>query len=369
MEVKKPHDIPNLGKNFQIAGEFLSAEPYGSGHINDTYAAVYNQGGTNVRYVHQRINHSIFKDPASLMENIQRTTAHIRKKLEADGSKEITRETLTVIPAKDGHAYYKDPDGNYWRTYIFIEKAHTYDLIERPEQAFEAAKAFGNFQRLLADLGGKRLVETIPNFHNTPKRFEALETAIQEDKFNRAKDIKTEIDYALKVKPITSKLLELNKKGDIPERITHNDTKLNNVMLDDATGRGICVIDLDTVMPGLALYDFGDMVRTGTNSAKEDERDASKVFTRMPIFEALAKGYLASAGEFLTKAERENLAFSGRLITFEIGIRFLTDYLCGDVYFKTKREGQNIDRCRVQFKLFQSLTESEEAMNRFVEKL
>jgi Ser/Thr protein kinase RdoA (MazF antagonist) len=369
MDVTKQHDVRSIGRHFQIYGEFVSAQPYGSGHINDTYATTYDQGGTSIRYVLQRINHAIFKNPVGLMENIKRTTHHLREKLLAAGSTQITRETLTVIPARDGLPYHRDPEGNYWRMYIFIEGARTYDLIETPEQACEAAKAFGQFQKLLSDLPPPRLTETIPDFHNTPKRFEALEKAIEADAKNRATSAKAEIEFAQKLKPITTKLLELNQAGEIPERITHNDTKLNNVMLDDVTGKGICVIDLDTVMPGLALYDIGDMIRTATNSAKEDERDLSKVKMRMPIFEALVRGYLESAGEFLTKAEKKYLAFSGKLITFEIGIRFLTDYLSGDTYFKIHREGQNLDRCRTQFKLAQSIADQEEAMNKMINEL
>jgi aminoglycoside phosphotransferase (APT) family kinase protein len=304
-----------------------------------------------------------------LMNNVERCTSHIRKKLQKEEGREITRETLTVIPTHDDAPYYKDADGNYWRTYIFIEKARTFDLIEKPEHAFEAAKAFGRFQQILADLPAPRLIETIPNFHNTPKRFEAFEEALKADAKNRAKDVKKEIDFALKLKSITGKLLDLHQKGEIPERVTHNDTKLNNVMLDDTTGMGICVIDLDTVMPGLALYDFGDMVRSATNSGKEDEPDTSKIHMRMPIFEALARGYLNSAGQFLNKAEKANLAFSGRLITLEIGLRFLADYLLGDLYFKIKHPEHNLHRTRVQFKLYESITENEEKMNQFIGKL
>ena len=215
--------------------------------------------------------------------------------------------------------------GNYWRAYLFIERARTYDAVESAGQAFEAAKAFGQFQKLLADLPAPRLHDTIPDFHHTPKRFAALEKAIEADAVNRAKLAKPEIEFALRHKAITSVLLD----AKLPERVTHNDTKFNNVMLDDATGEGICVIDLDTVMPGLALYDFGDMVRTTTSPAKEDERDLSKVTMQFPMFEALVRGYLAPASEFLTPAEKQFLAFSGKLITFEIGIRFLDRFSGG----------------------------------------
>jgi hypothetical protein len=301
------------------------------------------------------------------MENIRRVTEHIHSKFAS--AKYSSRRTLQLMYTHDGAPYHKDKDGNHWRSYIFIELARTYDVLETDEQARQAAKAFGDFQKYLVDIPGGRLNETIPNFHNTPARFKALEEAIQKDVKNRAAGVKAEIDFALKHKDITGVLLDLNAKGEIPERITHNDTKLNNVMIDDETQEGICVIDLDTVMPGLAHYDFGDMVRTGTSPAAEDERDLSKVTMRMNMFEALLRGYMSAAGDFLNKTEKKMLPFSGKLITFEIGIRFLTDYLAGDVYFKIKRADHNLDRCRTQFKLVESIESQEDEINQLVEKL
>ncbi len=357
------HDVRSVARHFQIYGGFLSAEPYGSGHINDTYCVVFDQGGVRVRYVLQRINHNIFKNPVALMENIQRVTTHLGKK--SAGHSDQSRRVLTLIPTRDGLAYHRDAEGNIWRAYIFIEQARTFDAVESAAQAYKAAQAFGQFQKLLADLPAPRLHDTIPDFHHTPKRFAALEQAIQADTANRARLAKPEIEFALRHQAICSVLLEAN----LPERVTHNDTKFNNVMLDDATGEGICVIDLDTVMPGLALYDFGDMVRTTTSPAKEDERDLSRVKMQFPMFEALARGYLSSAAEFLTTAEKKLLPFSGKLITFEIGLRFLTDFLAGDVYFKVHRDGHNLDRCRTQLKLVESITQQEEQMNQLVESL
>ncbi len=357
------HDARQVASQFQIYGEFINAGPYGSGHINDTYCAVFNQGGTPVRYILQRINHHVFKTPVALMENVERVTAHISKKVA--GHPDFSRCGLTLIPARDGRAWHSDEGGNYWRTYIFVENARTYDAVESPQQAFQAARAFGRFQKLLADLPAPRLHDTIPGFHHTPQRFAKLEAAIAADPANRARLAKSEIEFALNHKAMAGVLLA----AGLPERVTHNDTKLNNVMLDDETGEGICVIDLDTVMPGLAPYDFGDIVRTSTSPAKEDERDLSKVQMQFPMFEALARGYLETAAEFLTKAERQLLVLSGKLITFEIGIRFLTDYLEGDSYFKVHREGHNLDRCRTQFKLVESIERQEGAMNKLVEKL
>ncbi|MEI7881569.1 MAG: aminoglycoside phosphotransferase family protein [bacterium] len=352
------HNLDAIVRNFQILGEFKEAGPYGSGHINDTYCVVFSQGGAAVRYIFQRINHLIFKNPVALMDNIWRVTGHLQCKLERDQS----RRALTLILARDGKPYYRDSDGNTWRAYIFVEKAKTFDAVESPKQAFEAARAFGQFQCLLADLPAPRLHETIPDFHHTPKRFAALERAIEADVCNRAVLAKPEIDFVLRRKDLVSVLLD----ASLPERVTHNDTKFNNVMLDDATGEGICVIDLDTVMPGLALYDFGDMVRTTTSPAREDERDLSLVRMQFPMFEALVRGYLSASGDVLTKAEKQHLAFSGKLITLEIGIRFLTDLLMGDTYFKIHREQHNLDRCRTQLKLVESIEQQEDSMNRLV---
>jgi hypothetical protein len=357
------HDMRAVARHFLIAGEFLEAAPYGSGHINDTYRAVFNQAGVTTRYILQRINHNIFKNPVALMENIRRVTAHLAGKV--SGEPDSSRRVLTLISARDGGCCHRDEQGNYWRAYLFIERARTFDAVESAEQAFKAAKAFGQFQKLLADLPAPRLHATIPDFHHTPKRFAALEKAIEADVANRAKPAQPEIEFAMRHKAICSGLLD----AKLPERVTHNDTKFNNVMLDDAPGEGTCVIDLDTVMPGLAAYDFGDMVRTTTSPAKEDERDLSKVGLQFPMFEALTRGYLSSAGEFLTPAERKLLPFGGKLITFTIGIRFLTDFLAGDVYFKVHRDGHNLDRCRTQFKLIESIEQQEDKMNQLVETI
>jgi Phosphotransferase enzyme family len=357
------HDIREVASRFLIRGEFLDAAPHGNGHINDTYAAVFDQGGTRMRFIVQRVNHNIFKNPGALMDNVQRVTSHLGRKIA--GQSDHFRRVLTLIPTREGGSFYRDEHGNHWRVYNFIENARTFDTVESPRQAFEAAKTFGQFQKLLADLPSPRLHDTIPDFHHTPKRFEAFGRAIEMDSVNRARLARPEIEFALKHRPICGVLLN----AKLPERVTHNDTKLNNVMLDDATGEGICVIDLDTVMPGLVLYDFGDMVRTTTSPAREDEQDLSKVTMQFPMFEALVRGYLVSASEFLTPDEKQFLAFSAKLITFEIGIRFLTDFLAGDTYFKVHRDGHNLDRCRTQFKLVESIERQEEQMIKLVEKL
>jgi hypothetical protein len=363
LSMNKELQATEVAREFQIDGECLSAMPYGSGHINDTYCAVFLQANIPVRYILQRINTKIFRNPVALMENIQRVTSHLAAQMTNEPDR--ARRVLTLIPALDGRPWHMDEEGGYWRAYRFIERAHTYDAVESAEQAFQAGRAFGRFQQLLATLPAPRLHATIPDFHDTPKRFNAFEQALATDLAGRAGLAKPEIEFAFARQPTTGVLLD----AGLPERVTHNDTKLNNVMIDDETGEGICVIDLDTVMPGLALYDFGDMVRTTTSPAPEDEKDLSRVTMQFPMFEALSRGYLSSAGGFLTEEEKQLLAFSGKLITFEIGIRFLTDYLAGDAYFKVHREGHNLDRCRTQFKLVESIERQEEQMNRLISEL
>lgn len=355
-------------ESFQIHGSFLEHRPYGSGHINDTYMGAFSQSGTRVRYIFQRINHHIFKDPEALMGNIVRVTTEARRRLEAAAVPDVSRRVLQVIPTREDRLLARDAEGNFWRSYLFIEGAQTYDIIQTTRQAHETARAFGEFQGLVSELAGERLHETIPNFHHTRSRFEKLRAAVEADAHGRLKDVLPEWNFFQEREALVDVLLDLQAQGALPERITHNDTKLNNVMIDNATETGICVIDLDTVMPGLALYDFGDMVRTATSPAAEDETDLSRVRMQMPMFEALVQGYLSSAGGFLNEAEIAHLVFSGKLITFEIGIRFLTDYLEGDTYFRIHRPRHNLDRCRTQIALVKSIEEQEETMKAVVEE-
>ncbi|HEY9171849.1 MAG TPA: aminoglycoside phosphotransferase family protein [Verrucomicrobiae bacterium] len=369
MPIYQEQQLQEISKQFQIYGEILHAETCKIGHINETYSATYDQGGMRVRYIHQKINKNVFKHPPAVMRNLARVSAHLRRKLEEQRLPHITRRCLTVVPTRKGDSFYLDKAGEYWRTFVFIEGVHTLEAVQSPAQAYQAGSAFGEFQNLLVDLPGDRLHETIPDFHNTRKRFTALQEAIQKDHINRAQLAGPEIEFALKHEKMVDVILNGMAKGKIPERITHNDTKFNNVMLDVVTGEAMCVVDLDTVMPGCALYDFGDMVRTTTSPTLEDEQDLTKIKMHMPIFEQLAEGYLATAGKFLTKEERALMAFSGKLITFEIGIRFLTDFLSGDTYFRIHRPGHNLDRCRTQFKLVESIEQQEEAMQKLVDKL
>lgn len=349
-------------------GDFLLAEPFGTGHINETMQVVCDQGGARVRYILQKLNRNVFPQVEQLMENMTRVTSHIRSKIIANRQMAVKR-TIELLHDAAGKPLVYDEDGNCYRAYAFIENARTYDILETPQQAFQAAKAFGAFQCDLADLPGARLHEVIPDFHNTPKRLERLEQVAKEDKMGRLKEVEPELDFVLKRKAETSTLLDMCAQGLFPERITHNDTKLNNVLIDDLTGTGLAVIDLDTTMPGLVHYDFGDMVRTGTSPAAEDETDLSKVTMRFEMFEALLRGYLETANSFLTPAEKEMLPFSGKLIPLEIGIRFLTDYLEGDVYFRIHREKHNLDRCRTQFKLVASVEQQFDQMQKLLKEL
>ena len=361
--------LREISKKFQIYGEILHAETLKIGHINETYTATYDQGGTRVRYIHQKINKSVFKNPSAVMKNVMRVTTHIRRKLEANNVRDVTRRSLIVIPTRDGKSFFQNGGNEVWRTFVFVEGVETHEAVQTPAQAYQAGRAFGDFQHALVDLPGERLLETIPNFHHTRKRFAALQQAIQNDTYNRTKDAKAEIEFALKHETLVDVILNAMAKGKIPERITHNDTKFNNVMLDVLTGEAMCIVDLDTVMPGCALYDFGDMVRTTTSPTLEDEPDLSKVKMQMPMFKKLAEGYLSSAGNFLTRTEKSLIAFSGKLITFEIGVRFLTDFLSGDTYFRIHRPAHNLDRCRTQFKLVESIERQEAAMQKYVDKL
>ncbi|MEM1085158.1 MAG: aminoglycoside phosphotransferase family protein [Verrucomicrobiota bacterium] len=362
------HDLADIAGRFLVPGDFLSAEPYGNGHINDTYAVLFNQSGTEVRYVFQRINHEVFPDPGTLMENVERVCAHSQAKLREVGAADASRRSLSLIPTREGASWLVD-DVNHWRCYPFIEKARTYEAVVSLNQATAAARAFGGFQEMLADLPGERLFEVIPAFHDTRDRFLKLVGAFERDACGRAASVSEEMGFVRRREGEVGWIVDAVADGRIPERITHNDTKLNNVMIDDATGEGICVIDLDTVMPGTVLNDFGDMVRTASNPEREDSRDLSGVRMRIDYFEALARGYLEGASGFLTGSEVELLPLSGKLMSLECGMRFLTDFLDGDVYFKTHREGHNLDRCRAQFKLVESIEEQMDEMKATVEGL
>lgn len=368
MNPEEREKLVEIGRNFRIPGTFQDGHRIKIGHINETFAATYDDVGRPFRVVHQTINTHVFREPVGLMANVVRVTEHLRGKLEGLGTDQLDRRALRVIPTRAGEPFHVDGDGRYWRTFLFVEDVRSYDAVESPRQAYQAGHAFGQFQSLLADLPAAELATTIPDFHHTPKRFERLLRAIQADEFRRGTIARREIDFALGMKPLVSALVDAEARGEVPLRVTHNDTKFNNVMLDVRTGEAMCVVDLDTVMPGLVLYDFGDMVRTTTSRTAEDEQFLERVELEMPMFEALVRGYLEATRGFLTAAERRLLVLSGKLITFTIGIRFLTDYLEGDAYFRIHREHHNLDRCRKQFKLIESMNEREAEMQRVVDR-
>ncbi|MDD5705357.1 MAG: aminoglycoside phosphotransferase family protein [Kiritimatiellae bacterium] len=368
MQTTSSVNLAAVAAEFDLRGDYLEGEPYGSGHINDTFRVRVTQAGTPVQYILQRLNTRIFRAPLDLMANVARVTAHAQARLRRQRQNDATRRALTLVPTRAGEALLRDADSGVWRAYLFIEQARTYDLTDTPAKAFEAARAFARFQALLADLPGERLHETIPRFHDTPHRYAALHEAVHANPHDRLREVGPELDFALSQEAEAGRLLNLASAGTIPERVTHNDTKINNVMIDDRSGEGVCVIDLDTVMPGLALYDFGDMVRSATINLPEDSTDFNQVRCRREIFEALARGYLEAA-DFLNATERAHLAFSGRLMTLECGVRFLTDYLLGDVYFKVRRPRHNLDRCRTQFALVRSIIEQENELQGFADGL
>jgi Ser/Thr protein kinase RdoA (MazF antagonist) len=354
--------------HFRFDGQFLRAEPIPSGHINDSFVAWFHRpGGRHRSYVLQRINHSVFRSPEKLMQNFEAITAHLQKKI-VDAGGNPDREALTLIRTTDGRTFHRTPEGQYWRATRFIEGARTYDGAHSLEQVYSVARAFGQFQTLVSDFPADQLHETIPNFHHTRKRLETFVETVDRDSANRARAVRWEIQFVEHRAAETSVLVDLLEHGRLPQRVTHNDTKFNNVMIDDQTGRGICVIDLDTVMPGLALYDFGDAVRSGANSAAEDEQDLSQVSFDLDIFDRFAAGYLDAARDFLTPLEIDCLAFSARLMTLECGMRFLTDHLSGDTYFRIHRPGHNLDRCRTQFKLVQEMEARFDDMVRIVNR-
>ena len=359
-------EIANL---FAIEGEFLGAEEVETGLINSTWIASFrNSRGKKARYILQRINEGVFGNPLEVMQNVECVTRHINWKV-LRVKKDFGGHTLNLYPGRGGKSFVEGPGKGIWRCYNYIEGCRTYDVVETTRQAYQAGHAFGAFQDLVSDLKPDDIVEVIPDFHNTPCRYRNLLDAVEADSAGRVCEVQDELQRLEAMAGEMDRITNLVEKGELPVRITHNDTKINNVLFDVESDEAVCVIDLDTVMPGISLYDFGDLVRTATNPAEEDERDLSKVTMRMSIFEALVEGYLESAQGVLTELEISLLPFSGRLIAWELATRFLADYLNGDVYFRVKRDGQNLDRARTQLKLAEEISRSEEAMNSYVKKV
>lgn len=364
---REEREVREIAERFAIAGEPQSAAGHGNGHINDTYVLVYREGGEKKRYILQRINHEIFKKPWEVMENVVGVTEFLQKKIAEQGG-DPERETMHVVPAKDGSAYQKLADGTYWRVYRFIEGASCYDEVKETKDFYECALSFGHFQKMLADYPAKELHEAIPDFHNTVKRLESFKKALEADVMHRAAEVAEEIRFILDREKDCHAICDLLESGEIPVRVTHNDTKLNNIMIDDETGKGICIIDLDTVMPGSALYDFGDSIRFGACTGAEDEPDLEKISCDLELFEAYTKGYIEGCEGSLTKTEIRMLPMGAKVITLEQGIRFLTDYLEGDHYYKTDRPGQNLDRARTQLKMVKDMEEKWGKMEEIVAK-
>lgn len=359
-------------EQFDFGGQHVTATEFGNGHINDTFLLrISQEGAEEKRVILQRMNHEIFRHPEELMENILQVTSYLREKIISAGG-DPDRETLNVYLTNDKNskngkqAYYKDSQGSYWRAYHFIERATSYNAVKRPEDFYESAVAFGHFQKMLADFPAASLHETIEGFHDTSARYERFLKVVEEDRLGRAKNAEAEIRFVKNRKEIAEVLGRLQAEGKLPLRVTHNDTKLNNIMMDDETGKGLCVIDLDTVMPGLAVNDFGDSIRFGASTGAEDEQDLSKISCDMSLFALYTKGFLEGCGGSLTKEEIKALPLGALVMTFECGMRFLTDYLEGDVYFKIHREGHNLDRCRTQFKLVQDMEEKWDEMQKIV---
>lgn len=342
---------------FRMDGEPVSCEPYGSGHINVTYLVVTQSGR---RYILQMINHHTFRDVAGLMENISSVTEYLRRK---SGD---PRRALTLVPTTSG-ACYLCVQGEYWRMYNFVEDTICLQLPETDEDFYQSAVGFGTFQRMLADFPAANLHETIPNFHNTPDRFRAFIETVERDPMHLAKNVQPEIKFALDRQAEMATIQNALAVGELPLRVTHNDTKLNNVLLDAATRQALCVIDLDTVMPGSSLFDFGDSIRFGAATAAEDEQDLSKVEMSLERFRVFTRGYVRSCPG-LTAKELELLPLGAKTMTMECGIRFLADYLDGDHYFAIHRDGQNLDRCRTQFKLVADMEKKWAEMQKIVKK-
>ncbi len=363
------NDIKHIIKQFNFQGKYVSAEELTSGNINVTYKLVYQQeDGSVLHYVLQKINTVAFKDPVELMDNIHQVVDHMEKAMAAENI-DYSRRILEFITTKDGGYLYCDGHGGYWRADIFISGATAYNSIEDPQHFYEAGRAFGEFQRYLSDFPSEKLVATIPDFHNTTKRFYAFVAAVAEDKVGRVAGLEKEIDFFFDRRKMMNKIIALTASGTLPLRVTHNDTKLNNVMIDDATGKAICVIDLDTVMPGSILYDYGDAIRYGASTAAEDEPDVSKIGVDMNLFKVFTDGFVSEIASTITDAEIRHLPLGVLVITCELAMRFLTDFINGDEYFKVKYPEHNLVRARAQMRLLEVFEERYDEMQAYVDGL
>lgn len=362
-----------MDKNLRTASLFLNPDsivsitPYGNGHINTTFLVKAKEEGEEKDYILQEINVNVFKNPDALMSNYCAVTEYLSKEIEKRGGDPL-RETLRVIYSKDGKSYVVTENGEHWRMLLFIKDSICYDRVESPEQFYECAVAFGNFQYMLKSFPADTLYEIIPNFHNTPVRYENLMKAVKDDVCGRVAEVSSEISFAKEREEFANIFENARAEGKLPLKVTHNDTKLNNILFDKATGKTLCVIDLDTIMPGYAINDFGDSIRFGATTAAEDEADLTKVNFDISLFELYTKGFIEGAKGGLAEGELEYLAEAAIMMTFECGMRFLTDYLEGDTYFRIHRPKQNLDRARNQFKLVSDMEKALPEMKRIVKK-
>ena len=356
------HVTPEILAGFGLPQDLPTA-PMSGGHINDTFSVDAPEG----RFVLQRINRFVFPSPENIMENIIGVTEFLRTELERQGG-DPNRGTLAVRRASDGKGYFIDKDGEYWRCTAFIPSATAHETATSAKMLREAGRAFGEFQRMLADYPADTLHEIIPKFHDTPDRFRQLKEAMDADKAGRKNLVAAELEFAAQREQRCGLLMDLLHEGKLPLRVTHNDTKMSNVLIDDQTDEAVCVIDLDTVMPGLTAFDFGDSIRAGASTGAEDEIDLTKVHFDLSLYEAYAEGFLSAAGHALTKEELRTLPDGAILMTFEVGIRFLADYLNGDVYFRVSRPDQNLDRARNQFHLVREMEEKRTQMEEIIWK-
>ena len=363
---QKKYDFPAVISHFEIQGDIAEVTPYGSGHIHDTFHVKNAEAGKR-DYLLQRINHNVFKRIPELTENIQLVTDHLRKKLSEVPGASPDKEVLNPIHTKEGNGFYKDKEGNYWRMYFYLDNTRSYDIVETANQAYEGGKAFGRFQALLSDVKVDSLHETIPLFHDIKNRLKLFEEAIARDPKGRVKEVAPEIAFVNDRRERMSVIRTLGQEGKIPLRITHNDTKFNNVLLNE-NDEAQCVIDLDTVMPGYIAYDFGDSIRTIINTAAEDEKDLDKIRLNLELFKAFTRGFIEEAGTLMSKAEIRSLSDGVLLLPFIMGLRFLTDYIDGDVYYKIEFPEHNIQRARAQFKLVEELEKQYDFIEKTIEE-
>ena len=355
--------VKKIMSNFDISGEIDEVKSIVTGHINTTYRVTMG----NKKYTLQTINKYVFKNPPAVMQNILAVTEFLKEKIKMAGG-DADRECLTVIKTIDGAPYFEDEKGQFWRLYVFVDNSYTVDTVETSAQLKSAGEGFGRFQAMLSDFPMDKLLETIPAFHDTSLRLNQLLKAVEDDPAGRAESVREEIDFFVKRKDIMCSLVKMTEEGRLPLRVVHNDTKFNNILIDEHSGKALCVIDLDTVMPGLSVLDFGDAIRFAANSAEEDETDLNKVYINMELYEAFADGFMSEIGQSLTKCEIENMPLGALVITLELASRFLADHIMGDKYFKIHREGQNLDRARCQMKLALSMEENMNKMQDIIKK-